>query len=60
MKFEIEPKIFILFPGMYFVVVLPELIINTDPHEEVSKYWKQAWERAGKLDLLKAQSHPNV
>ena len=60
MKFDVDPKIFSFFPGMYLVVAVPETLTNSDSEGLVPAYWNQTWLAAGNLDLPNAQSHPHV
>ncbi len=60
MQFDVEPDIFKLFPGLHLVLALPGPLDNRKHGGEVEKYWKEAWNQAGRLDLQNAQSHPRV
>lgn len=62
MRFEIEPRIFDLFPGMHIPAVYATGIQSGDHADEITKEWQEVW-RATPDEAStygNAQSHPRV
>ena len=59
-RFDVDPQILSLFPGMRLVVAIAHGLDNDREYSDVTAAWELAWLEAGRLDVQNAQSHPRV
>lgn len=58
--FRVDREIFEAFPGLRIAVAVADGVDNRTARPGVDDAWREAWRRAGALELANPQSHPHV